>query len=300
MDSTKTRAIAALLLTMLVWGSSAVFMRTLALALTPENSLAVRYVVLSVINIAGLLYLGTWRIPKSDWLRFLIAGVIGMAGYNWFVNAGFALVPAGVGTLVTMVEPLMIAILAAMLLGEKLTRYVLLGVALAIVGALVLFWPDLSATGPGTISVRGIVYLLLCCVGWAVYTIVTKPLLARYDTFTVTALTMLVAAPIMIGMANEPLPALAARLSLRQWGEVIYLVLGAGLAGTMMWNYGAKHLSSSAAGTFLYLIPVVAVAAGALVLDEIVTIHIVTGGVLMLAGVAAAQFGPQIFERRRA
>jgi drug/metabolite transporter (DMT)-like permease len=300
MDSTKTRAIAALLLTMLVWGSSAVFMRTLALSLTPENSLAVRYVVLSVINIAGLLYLGTWRIPKSDWLRFLIAGVIGMAGYNWFVNAGFALVPAGVGTLVTMVEPLMIAILAAMLLGEKLTRYVLLGVALAIVGALVLFWPDLSATGPGTISVRGIVYLLLCCVGWAVYTIVTKPLLARYDTFTVTALTMLVAAPIMIGMANEPLPALAARLSLRQWGEVIYLVLGAGLAGTMMWNYGAKHLSSSAAGTFLYLIPVVAVAAGALVLDEIVTIHIVTGGVLMLAGVAAAQFGPQIFERRRA
>ncbi len=300
MDSTKTRAIAALLLTMLVWGSSAVFMRTLALSLTPENSLAVRYVVLSVINIAGLLYLGTWRIPKSDWLRFLIAGVIGMAGYNWFVNAGFALVPAGVGTLVTMVEPLMIAILAAMLLGEKLTRYVLLGVALAIVGALVLFWPDLSATGPGTISVRGIVYLLLCCVGWAVYTIVTKPLLARYDTFTVTALTMLVAAPIMIGMANEPLPALAARLSLRQWGEVIYLVLGAGLAGTMMWNYGAKHLSSSAAGTFLYLIPVVAVSAGALVLDEIVTIHIVTGGVLMLAGVAAAQFGPQIFERRRA
>lgn len=300
MDSTKTRAIAALLLTMMVWGSSAVFMRTLALSLTPENSLAIRYAVLTVINLAGLLYLGTWRIRKSDWPRFLLAGVLGMAGYNWFVNAGFELVPAGIGTLVTMVEPLMIAILAALLLGERLTRHVLLGVTLAIAGAVVLFWPDLFTTGAHTISVRGVIYLVLCCMGWALYTIITKPLLERHDSFTVTAITMLVAAPIMIGMASEPLPGLAARLSLRQWGEVLYLVLGAGLAGTVMWNYGAKQLSSSAAGTFLYLIPVVAVAAGALVLDEVITLHVVAGGALMLAGVAAAQFGPQVFARRAA
>lgn len=299
MVSTKTRAIAALLITMLAWGSSAVFMRTLALSLTPENSLALRYIVLSAINLAGLLYLGTWRIPMRDWPRFLIAGILGMAGYNWFVNAGFALVPAGMGTLVTMVEPLMIALLAAMLLGEKLTRYVLLGIAMAIAGSLVLFWPDLTARGPATVPPRGLLYLVLCCLGWAVYTIATKPLLSRHSSFTVTAVTMLIAAPIMIGMANEPLPDLAARLSLRQWGEVFYLVLASGIGGTMLWNYGAKHLTSSAAGTFLYLIPVVAVAAGALVLGEQVTIHIVAGGLVMLTGVAAAQFGPGLTARRR-
>jgi drug/metabolite transporter (DMT)-like permease len=294
MSSTRTRAILALIVTMVLWGSSAVFMRTLALSLSPENSLALRYVLLSVINVAGLLWLGTWRIPRADWPRFLVAGVIGMAGYNWFVNLGFELVPAGVGTLVTMVEPLMIAILAAMLLGEKLTIYVLLGVVLAIAGSLVLFWPDLTTTAPQSVSPLGIVYLLICCMGWAVYTIVSKPLLARYDSFTVTAMTMLIAAPIMIGAASEPLPALAARLDLRQWLEVIYLVLAAGVGGTMLWNYGIKHLSSTAAGTFLYLIPVVAVTAGALVLDEAVTFYILAGGLLMLGGVAAAQFGPQL------
>eukprot|EP01030_Chromulinospumella_sphaerica_P020853 gene20853-20777_t len=52
--STKTRAILALTAAMLVWGCSAVFMRTLALALSHENSLAMRYMVLTVINIAGL------------------------------------------------------------------------------------------------------------------------------------------------------------------------------------------------------------------------------------------------------
>ena len=297
MSSTKTRAILALTAAMLVWGCSAVFMRTLALALSHENSLAMRYMVLTVINIAGLAYLGTWRIPRADWPRFLIAGVIGMAGYNWFVNAGYQLVPAGVGTLVTMIEPLMIAILAAMLLGEKLTRYVLIGVVMAILGSVVLFWPDITATTPYTVSPLGLFYLFLCCIGWAVYTIVTKPLLARHDSFTVTAVTMLIAAPIMVGAASEPLPQLAARLDMRQWFEVAYLVLGAGLGGTMLWNYGSKHLSSTAAGTFLYLIPVVAVTAGALMLGEKVTIHIVAGGLLMLTGVAAAQFGPALLRK---
>jgi drug/metabolite transporter (DMT)-like permease len=298
MDSLKTRAILALLLTMIFWGSAAVFMRTLALALTPENSLALRYVILSAINVIGLIYLGTWRIPRTDWPRFLVAGLIGMAGYNWFVNAGFALVPAGLGTIITMVEPLMIALLAALLLGEKLNRFIFIGVAIATLGAIVLFWEDLTTTQASSVAPLGILYLMICCLCWAIYTIVAKPLLDRYDSFTVTAITMLIAAPPLIGAANEPLTVLAARLDLRQWAELIYLVLASGIGGTLLWNYGSKHLSGTTAGTFLYLIPVVAVASGALVLAEPVTIFIVLGGLLMLAGVAAAQFGPSLFSRR--
>jgi drug/metabolite transporter (DMT)-like permease len=298
MDSLKTRAILALLLTMIFWGSAAVFMRTLALALTPENSLALRYVILSAINVIGLIYLGTWRIPRTDWPRFLVAGLIGMAGYNWFVNAGFALVPAGLGTIITMVEPLMIALLAALLLGEKLNRFIFIGVAIATLGAIVLFWEDLTTTQASSVPPLGILYLMICCLCWAIYTIVAKPLLDRYDSFTVTAITMLIAAPPLIGAANEPLTVLAARLDLRQWAELIYLVLASGIGGTLLWNYGSKHLSGTTAGTFLYLIPVVAVASGALVLAEPVTIFIVLGGLLMLAGVAAAQFGPSLFSRR--
>ena len=298
MQSTSSRAVAALLLTMLFWGSSAVFMRSLALSLTPQDSLAMRYTLLTAINIGGLVWFGTWRIPMADWGRFLFTGVFGMAGYNWFVNAGYELVPAGVGTLITTIEPLMIAVLAAVVLGEKLNRYIFLGVALAIIGAVVLFWQDLTATAPSTVPPRGVIYLVLCCVGWAVYTVAAKPLLERHDSFTVTAVTMLVAAPILIGAASEPVPVLAAKLDLGQWAEVVYLVLAAGIGGTMMWNYGTRHLSSAAAATFLYLIPVVAVVSGATILGEQVTAFIMAGGLLMLAGVAAAQFGPKLFRHR--
>ncbi len=298
MENIKIRAALALFITMLFWGTAAVFMRTMALALSSENSLAIRYVILSAINVGLLLAFGTWRIERSDWARFAVAGLAGMAGYNWFVNAGFALVPAGIGTIVTMIEPLMIAVLAFLLLGEQLSRHILLGAALACVGAIVLFWRDLTEAAPESVSALGVGYLLLCCLSWAIYTIVTKPLLAKYDSFTVTAVTMLIAAPVLIGAATEPLPALFLSLDARQWGELFYLVIPNGLLGTLLWNYGTKQLSGASAGVFLYLIPIIAVAAGALILGETVTVLIVCGGILMLAGVAFAQFGPALLARR--
>jgi drug/metabolite transporter (DMT)-like permease len=288
--------IMALLAAMLIWGSAAVFLRSLALSATPENSLALRYVFLAVICAVALAVLGTWRIPRADWFRFALAGVIGMAGYNWFSTLGFARVPAGLGTIITMFEPLMIAFLAWAMLKETLSRSIFAGLAVSLLGAVVLFWPDIVSTQASTTSWRGVTELLICCICWALYTIFTKPLLERHAPFTVVAVTMVIAAPFMIWPASEPLLPLAASLNARQWFELLFLVVASGLLGTLFWNYGSKHLPGAATGAFLYLIPVVAVIAGALILDEAITIWIVTGGALMLAGVAIAQFGLPRFE----
>lgn len=293
----KLAPVAALVLTMVIWGSAAVVLRSTALALTAENSLALRYAGLSLINVIGLAALGTWRIPRADWPRFLLAGIVGMAGYNWFVNQGFALVPAGLGTIITMIEPLMIAGLAFLMLGERLSRTLFAGLAISMAGALILFAPDILGSSASELSLKGIAALLVCCLCWALYTILAKPLLARYDSFTVTAVTMLLAAPFLILPATEPLHVLAARLDTRQWLEIAYLVIPNGIVGTMLWNYGTRHLSGASTGAFLYLIPVVAVISGALVLDEAITLPVVAGGCLILAGVAFAEFGDRLMQR---
>jgi drug/metabolite transporter (DMT)-like permease len=284
---------------MIIWGSAAVFLRTLALSLSPENSLALRYVLLTAINVTGLLILGTWRIPRADWGRFFLTGLVGMGGYNWFVNAGFALVPAGLGTIITMVEPFMIAVLAWFLLKERLTTFLWAGVAISMLGAIVLFWKDIAGTATQPVSTLGVSYLMLCCIAWAIYTVLAKPLLDRYDSFTVTAVTMTIAAPPLIGAASEPLLDLARSLDGRQWAELMYLVIPNGILGTMLWNYGTKHLGGASTGAFLYLIPVVAVICGSLILAEPITAQIVMGGALILAGVALAQFGATLFRARK-
>lgn len=294
----KTRAIIALIVTMLVWGWAAVFLRTLAVALAPENALAARYAVLTVVNLAVLGMRGTWRIPRADWPRFLTAGVIAMGGYSVFSNMGYGLVPAGLSTIIIMVQPLLIAALAFLLLGEPLSPFVFVGAAVVLVGALVLFWPDLMATTPAGVSPLGVAYLLLGCLGWALYTILVKPLFARHDSLTITSMTMLVAAPFMLALGDDLPHRLLARLDARQWLELLYLAIPGGLIGTLLWNFGARHVSAAATGAFLYLIPVIAVTAAALTLHEPVTWNIVAGGLIMVAGLAAAQLGPLLRLRR--
>ncbi len=54
MTAQRSQAVVALALTMLIWGTSAVFMRTTALTLAPENALALRYVLLVLMVVPGL------------------------------------------------------------------------------------------------------------------------------------------------------------------------------------------------------------------------------------------------------
>jgi drug/metabolite transporter (DMT)-like permease len=290
-------AILALLLTMFFWGSAAVFIRSLALAISPENSLALRYAILAAINLAGLLIFGCWRAARQDWPRFLVVGIVGMGGYNWFVNQGFALVPAGIGTVITSVEPLMLAILAIVLLKERLTPFVLLGLLVALLGIVVLFWNDL-VTGVSTISLKGAAALWACAFCWAFYTVLALPLVKTYGSFAVTALTMIIAAPVLIWPATEPLLGLAMKLDARQWAELLYLVIPNGILGTMLWNFGAQRLPQAATGAFLYLIPVVAILCGRTILGEAITANAVLGAALSIAGVALAQFGPAFLPKR--
>jgi drug/metabolite transporter (DMT)-like permease len=292
MFSDRLLAPTALLLTMLFWGSQGAIVRSLAQALPPEDTLALRYAFITVILACALGLAGEWRIRREDWLRLAAAGLIGMAGYNISFNYGLAQVEAGIAGIIGATGPLIIALGAWLLLSERPSSGFYAGLALAFAGAGVLFWDDLARVGGTGIAGSGAALVFVSCICWSAYTLMCRPLFTRYSPFTVTAWTMIIATlPIMID-ASAPPWRTAQILNARQWIELLYLVLGTGILGTLLWNYGTARLGSAAAGAFLYLIPVIAVAAGAVILGEAVTAAVVAGGALTLAGVAIAQFGP--------
>lgn len=283
----------------LIWGSAAAVLRGAALDLSPGNSIAIRYLLLAAIAVPGLIITGGWRIAKEDWPRLLITGIVGMAGYNYAVNEGFARVEAGLGTVVTMIEPIFIAILAFIFLKEKLPRSIWPGTCICLIGAAVLFWPSIAQTTTTPVSWSGIGFLLICCTGWAIYTIAAKPLLERYSSLAITLWTMVIAAPFMMPLADKSLWTLVTTLDSKNWFQILYLVLPNGLLGTFLWNHGAKDLSGSVTGAFLYLIPVFGALSGWLLLDEAITTRFVAGAALMLAGVAIVQFGESLLRKRQ-
>ena len=290
MIAQRSRAVAALLITMFIWGTSAVFMRTTALTLAPENALALRYIVLLPLVVPGLLITGGWRIAPEHWPRLILTGA-GMLGSSWFTIQGFARVAAGLGTVISMVEPIIIALLAWAILREPLSSRIWAGLSLSLAGGAVLFWPDITATPANPADPLGIVFLLAAPTCWAVFTIGAKPLLSHYSGFAITGWSMLLPAPFILLLASKPYADLIATTAPRTWAEIVYLAALNSLLGAVLWNYGTKTLPGAAVGSFLYLLPVIAVAAGYLMLGEPITPWLAAGGTIMLAGVAVAQSG---------
>jgi len=85
-----------------------------------------------------------------------------------------------------------------------------------------------------------------------------------------------------------------ADMSPRSWLEMAYIGIISTIIASISWNFGASRMSAAACGAFLYMVPIIGVASGALFLGEHVTMGMLTGGVLILAGVAIAQFGDRL------
>ena len=82
-----------------------------------------------------------------------------------------------------------------------------------------------------------------------------------------------------------------ATMSARYWVELGFLAFCSTFLAMFSWTYATARLPAATTGAFLYLIPVIAVLAGVLILEETLTLNMVLGGLLIIGGVALAQFG---------
>lgn len=288
------KPVLALLFTMVVWGFGPVFIRTVALDLGPDNALVVRYVIVTIVYLTGLAFLGGWRIAARDWPRLLVVSWIGMLGYNLGSTFGFEHVPAGIGGLIIGTQPLLIALLAALIAGERLTPATILGLVVAFIGTAMLFWNDLAAAAEGSPLLWGGFLIFMSGAAWAVYVVLAKPLIQTYGAYPISAISIALAtAPMMFMASGETIDVVRA-MSWRDWANMFYLTVISTLIATITWNYGASRLPSAPAAAFLYLVPVIAVIAGALILSEQVSLNTLAGGALILLGVAIAQVGPRL------
>ena len=286
-------ALLALFFTVVIWGVGPVFIRSLSVALGPADHIVIRYAIVAVIYAVGLLIFGGWQIARRDWLRLVVISTVGMVGYNLGSAFGFELVSAGMGSLIIGTQPLLIAALGAVVGRERLTPVAIVGLAIGFAGTILLVWRDLGLTADQASLVKGSTLIFLCGVAWAVYVVGSKPLVQRYGSYSITALSIIIATLVMVPSLAGPstLQTLQA-MTPRNWLDMGYIAVLSTLVATITWNYGASRLPAAAAGAFIYLVPIIGVTAGALILSEQLTPGMLLGGSLILAGVAIAQFGP--------
>ncbi|HEY7748678.1 MAG TPA: DMT family transporter [Aestuariivirgaceae bacterium] len=293
------RPVNAMLLTMLIWGIGPVFIRSLSLDLGPTNALLIRYALVGIGFAVGLCVVTGKRIERNDWPRIVFISLVGVLGYNLGSVFGFELVPASIGGIIIGTQPLLIVLMAAIIFRTPPSPAAMIGLLIAFAGTIVLFWNDLSfAKGNGKLAL-GALYVFLSGFAWAIYVVLAKPLILKYGTYRISAITILIASVPLLAFVSADTFETIRTMSLRSWAEMLYMVVIASLIATVTWNYAAARLSSVATGAFLYLVPVIAVLAGAVILNETVTLSMAAAGALILLGVAVAQYSDRITDELR-
>ena len=284
------RAHISILVVVVLWaGSFSVIKKLLADGVAAGDIALLRYAIAA----PGFAYI-LWRarglpgLTRADAARIGTAGMLMVVGYHMFLNVGTRYTTSGIAALVVALAPGLTMLLALTLGLDRISLRRVLGLAVAFSGVAIAV-----ALGAGNElsldSTKGPLIVLGAPLAFALYNVIMKPLLGRHDLLALTAATSLVGTVgltpfVRTSTLDTVVDATASEVAL-----LLYLGVLATLLGYVLWNTGLKGLGPTGTVTYAYAIPPLALAFGAIFLDEPVTIWLVLGGALVVGGIAAAQ-----------
>src|SRR4051794_35605407 len=173
------------------------------------------------------------RLPaRRDLPAIAGIGMAGMAAYQVLLNSGERTVPAGTASLIVNVSPVITALVATTLLGERLTRAGWAGIGIAFSGVTIIALTGEGGLQPST----GALLVLGAAIAQAAYFVSSKPMLARYGSLELTTWAMALGALITLPLAPG-LPGAIADAPLESSLAVALLGLGASAVGFVTWSY---------------------------------------------------------------
>lgn len=299
----KARDLGDLMLLAAIWGGSFLFMRLAAPAFGPTALAFVRVAGAALVLWPLLLWRGEAHLLRRHAGALLVLGLTNSA--LPFVLFGWAALslPAGLAAIFNAATPMATALIAWAWLGDPLTRWRALGLAVgfagvvglalhkSLVGALSGALPGALAGGSSALGVqldaRSATAIGACLLATLLYGHAAshaRRYLAGVPSMVMAAGTQAAAALALAVPAAATWP--AAPPPPTAWATAAALaVLCSGVAYILYFRLLAR-VGSTQAASVTFLVPVFAGGWGALLLDEPVTLPVLLGGAVILAGTA--------------
>jgi drug/metabolite transporter (DMT)-like permease len=284
----KTRDLLELLALAALWGASFLFMRLGATEFGPMAMAALRCAGAALFLLPVLLAQGQWPALRTNWRAIAWLGIVNSA--LPFVLYGVALlaINAGLSAIFNAATPLWAAAIGALWLHERLGATRVLGLCIGLAGVVGLAW-DKAGLAVNEHGVSAAVAIAACLAATLLYgygATYAKKRLAGVPSMAMATGSQLSSALLLAlpGWAQRPhtMPSAAAWLSL-----ALLALLCTGVAYILYFRLIA-HIGATSASAVTFLIPAFAAAFGWLFLDEHLSVSMIIGGAVILAGTALA------------
>ena len=208
------------------------------------------------------------RIPREWWGRVAILALFNIAGWNGFVLFGVQQLPAGRSAIIAYTMPIWATLIAMFVLHEPLNKRKIVGLALGMLGMVVLLGDDIRHIRS---TPTGALLILAAAILWACGTVLLRKWKPPIAQNTLSGWMMLLGwlpLAIMAPFFDPHPPSYLAHLSATTWFAILYNIFLAGTLAHWAWFTLARTLPVAVSSLSSLPVPVVGVFAGMLFLGE--------------------------------
>jgi drug/metabolite transporter (DMT)-like permease len=286
----RTRVLVAFAIVYVVWGSTYLAIRVAVETMPPFLFAGIRHLIAGGLLYAFLRLRGAARPRPIHWRNSAIVGTLLLLGGNGLVGWAEQTVSSGLAALIVCLSPVWFALFDwARPGGQRPLPTTWLGILIGFAGVTLLVTGRQGGLAHATITVTGLVALLVSCAAWAAGSVYSKYNEKPESAFLGAAMQMLCGSAALLltaGLRGEFSRLEWAHFSGRSLFAVGYLIVFGSWCGFSAYVYLLKTVSSAKASTYAYVNPIIAVFLGWVLLGEPITTRILLGSLVIIAGVA--------------
>lgn len=248
---------------------------------------------------------GTWfllarslvkRIERKDWPTLLLLGAINIPINQLLFIWGVKYTTAPNAALAYALTPMFVVIIGMMFFKDRPHGRRLLGLVLAVIGAIVVLLDRGASTSAS--HMLGNVMVLMASASWAVYTVMGRRVAVKYGPLYTTGLSFFtglllylpVALLVPVATPMDPLIyGTITQTALTSWAQLLYLGVITSGVGYAIWVWALTRLDSSQVSVFNNLQPVLTTILAFFLFGQVPSLIFVVGGVIALTGVIMTQ-----------
>lgn len=281
-----------LVLTPLFWAGNAVVARGVVGQIPPLSMSFWRW----VLALAILLPIGlpaAWRqrrVIGEHWLTILALATFSVGAFNSLLYFAAVTTTATNIALINTTIPIMVALLSWLLLGDRTRPIQALGIALAVVGILVVVGRGELTTLTALQAQPGDLLMVLAVFCWGLFSV-----LLRRQSVPLTPLAFLTVQVALGTLVILPFYLVdlwffsgGFEVGVGSLVPLLYFAIFPGLLAYAFWNHAVHQVGPARSAIFMYLTPVFATVLATVFLDETLGMPHMVGGLLILAGLYLA------------
>jgi drug/metabolite transporter (DMT)-like permease len=224
------------------------------------------------------------KLHKKDLIPLFLLGFLGVVVYHLGLNYGEQYMSPSAASLIIATIPVFTIIFATIILKEKITKKIVVGIPLSLSGVIIISFTGTSGNPLEISYISAAFAVLISAFVGAGYTIAGKKLLQRYSALSLTVYAFLFGSLGLLPFLSSSLVTEVAAMTWKGWGAVLFLAVLPTVVGYVLWYVALEKRTASEISVFLYFIPVLSTIISYFLFHDAITLLFIAGAALVILG----------------